>query len=259
MTYREYAPHTALAPFVQCYWSITPPFPPVTNRVMPDGCIDILVTVGPKQYGAMIVGTMQQSEVIALDGQMAFVGVRFKPGGAAPFLRLPLHELTDAELNLNQLWGKDAVHLTERLVEITPVREQVRHIEQFLLARCYDISSLDKILAEAVYLIRSTQGNLTSKELTSRLFLSERQLERRFRIGTGLTPKLFTRIVRFRRAVQVLQHQRNIPLERLAVDLGFYDQAHFIHDFKTFSRLTPTEYLTERYNVGFLQYPTNLP
>src|ERR1041385_5334960 len=111
--YREYPPHPALAPYVACYWSITSPTP-LINRVLPDGCTDILVTDTLE-----VVGAMSQAIVIPVASQSVTVGIRFKPGGVSAFFRLPLHELTDATLDLRTLWGCATHDLADQLAEAT--------------------------------------------------------------------------------------------------------------------------------------------
>ncbi|RKH89095.1 AraC family transcriptional regulator, partial [Corallococcus praedator] len=108
MRYVEVLPCAALAPYVRCYWAMEASGPlPGPHRVMPDGCLDILVDladgVRPK-----VVGAMRTAAVVPLTFPTSIVAVRFRPGGAQPFLRLPLQELTDAQVALGDLWPRVA-------------------------------------------------------------------------------------------------------------------------------------------------------
>ena len=119
MRYVEASPCAALAPYVQCYWALelSGEAPVGVHRVMPDGCLDILVDL-TGGVGLHVVGAMRAAEVVPLSARAAFVAVRFRPGGAQPFLGLPLLELTDAKVALEDLWPREAREWRERLGDV---------------------------------------------------------------------------------------------------------------------------------------------
>ena len=246
--YREYPPHPALAPYVACYWSITSPTP-LINRILPDGCTDIIIADTVE-----VVGTMRQAILIPVDSQSLTIGVRFKPGGGAAFFRLPLHELTDATLDLHQLWGRCADELAEALAGVVRTQEKIIRLEMFLLQRLHLLPPFNPTLQSAIAAVRRVHGNISVTTLRTNLSLSERQLERCFLHSTGLTPRQFTRLTRFRQVVHLL-HQPTLTLTDVAYRAGYYDQAHFIHDFKALAGTTPRDYRREQQDVGFLQFP----
>ena len=247
--YCEFQPHPALAPYVACYWSTFSPTP-LINRVLPDGCTDIVV-------GETIeaVGTMRQAILVPVASQSITVGIRFKPGGGVAFFRLPLHELTDTTLDLHTLWGYTTHDLIEQLTEATTAHQKIAYLEAFLLHRLHQLPSLDHTVQSAIAAVRKAHGDISITTLRTDLSLSERQLERTFRQHTGLTPRQFTRLTRFRQVVRLL-HQPALPLTDVAYRAGYYDQAHFIHDFKDLAGLTPRDYRREQQDVGFLQSST---
>jgi AraC-like DNA-binding protein len=247
--YREYIPHPALAPYVACYWSITAPMP-LINRVLPDGCTDIVVSETIEAVGAM-----SQAIVLPVLTQSLTVGIRFKPGGGAAFFRLPLHELTDVTLDLRNLWGYTTRDLIDQLIEATTAHQKITLLEAFLLHRLDQLPSLDQTVQSAIAAVRRAQGDISVTTLRTDLALSERQLERTFRQQTGLTPRQFARLTRFRQVVHLL-HQPALSLTDVAYRAGYYDQAHFIHDFRSFAGLTPRDYRREQQDVGFLQSST---
>ncbi len=128
--YREYPPHPALAPYVACYWSITSPTP-ILNRILPDGCVDIVLSDTVE-----VVGTMRQAILVPMDSQTITIGVRFKPGGGAAFFRLPLHEVTDDMLDLRSLWGRCADELAEQVAGAATVHLKVSDCKPFYSAAC---------------------------------------------------------------------------------------------------------------------------
>lgn len=246
--YLEYPPHPALAPYVACYWCITSPMP-LVNRILPDGCTDMVVTDNIK-----FVGAMRHAFVSQLIPDEVTVGVRFKPGGSAAFFRLPLHELTDDEVPLPDLWGRCAHDLTEQIALTTNPRVKIAHLEAALLCRLDGLPSLNTTLQQAVHTVRQTNGDITVTDLRTTLALSERQLERCFHQNTGLSPRQFARVTRFRQVLDLL-HQPTLSLTQVAYRARYYDQAHFIHDFKALAGLTPRDYRREQQDVGFLQFP----
>jgi AraC-like DNA-binding protein len=256
--YREYIPHPALVPYVQCYWSIASSSRELINHVLPDGCADIIFTMTETECVATVVGAMQSAIHSPVNAITTFVGVRFKPGCALPFLRLPLYELTDSLVSLHELWGKVGDHLAEKIHAAPSIAAQVAQLENALLQKICYVPDIDLLTLDALHTIRRAKGHISVHRLTTHLALSERQLERRFSQQTGLSPKMFARLIRFRTAAMLLQQQPMLPLQDLVHEIGFYDQAHFIHDFKAFSGLTPTEYLAQQRNVGFLQYTLHL-
>jgi AraC-like DNA-binding protein len=256
--YREYPPHPALATYVQCYWSIASSSRELINHVLPDGCVDVIFTMTEAECVAEVVGTMQSAIHSPVNAMTTFVGVRFKPGGALPFLRLPMHELTDSFLNLNDLWDGVGDHLAEKIHTAPTIAAKVTQLENALLQEVICVPDIDLLTLDALHTIQRAKGHISVHTLTAQLALSERQLERRFSQHTGLSPKMFARLIRFRTAAMLLQQQPTRPLQDLVHEIGFYDQAHFIHDFKAFSGLTPTEYLAQQRNVGFLQYTLRL-
>ncbi len=247
--YREYRPHPALAPYVACYWSITSPTT-LINRVLPDSCTDILVGDTLE-----VVGAMRRAILVPVDSDSVSVGIRFKPGGGSAFFRLPLHEITDETLDLRALWGCSTDELTDRLTEVTTARDKLALVEAFLLRRFDGLPALDSTLQLAIDSVRRAHGDISVTTLRTDLSLSERQLERVFLQHIGISPRQFARTTRFRQVVPLL-NQPALSLTDVAYRAGYYDQAHFIHDFKSLAGITPRDYRREQQNVGFLQFPS---
>ncbi|MBC7813445.1 MAG: AraC family transcriptional regulator, partial [Burkholderiales bacterium] len=243
-TYREYAPHPSLANYVQCYWAIkvdAVPSQPLINRVLPDGCIDIVLHLQPDaSWNARVVGTMQQPSVMLFDSPVKFIGVRFKPGGAPTFFDVSMQDLTDSAASLDTFWGSSSGLLLEQFdsaASDTP--QQIRWLERTLLhhLRCSK-PRVDTLVIQAVNCINAN-SYLSVHELAQNLAVSERQLARRFYAHIGISPKSFMRVMRFQRAFTQWQNLATFT----AIESNYYDQSHFIRDFKVFTGLLPSEYL----------------
>ena len=249
-------PGAALAPWVECYWTLhAVDARAVPTRVLPDGCSDIIL--GLDNRAPMAIGTMRSAAVYALTGPIDYFGVRFRPGCALPFLGVPLSELTDARIALDDLWGREA----RRLSDVGP-GERLARMSQVLgerLRRWLRDSRADEPLASrAIALMRQTRGGVGIRAVASALGVGERRLERAFDRNVGLPPKVFARVMRLRRAIRRIDAAAHdsAPLiwTMVALDAGYADQPHFIREFAALTGITPARYAAERRGVGFVQY-----
>ena len=245
MGYRELLPHPALRPYVDRFWSRTAgaldgapePEAESTARILPDGCIDILIDVSTG--AARVVGTMTRA-VVYRGGASDLCAVRFRPGGATPFLRVPALELTDRVVPADELgasWleplgaGCAAGHRNPSTSGV------LAELEARLLARLGSVVQDPRVRYATSRLL---QGNAPSIEALAReLGQSRQQLGRTFRHELGLSPKELSRVARLQRAVDRLQAAPSEGLAVAAVALGYYDQAHMTRDFQALAGLTP--------------------
>ena len=258
--YHEIPPTTALAPWIDCFWSIRAGAAPlVVSRVLPDGCADIIIGVDGA-HGAMVVGTMRSALMFPLVGPARLVGVRFQPGAALRMFDTPLHELTDRRIPLDLLWGTGAEEMAD-VLGLADTPRGVARAERMLagpLTRNVSRAAGDEELAQrAVTLLRRARGSVGVREVAAALGVGERRLQRAFDRSVGLSPKVLGRVFRFRQAIRQLDgttHGRAVGWAALATAAGYADQAHLIREFRALAGVTPAEYLRERRAVGFVQY-----
>lgn len=256
-SYREYTPSEKLRPFVECLWTRDsvvarepsdggPSTQPV-HRVLPDGCIDVVLGFSgqaDEPESAMAVGTMTRA--LVLDGGSwpeCFVGVRFRPGKAAAFLTVPANELTDLRVPLDELW-LDAGEVREALSAGAGAVERVRALERVLASRVVpSVVSAQNDVDEAIRRIVDAGGSLGITRLAPALGVTRQHLARRFAQLVGVSPKTFARVVRLGR---VIERARAVPAgeainwSALALDVGYYDQAHLVDEFRELTGVTPT-------------------
>src|SRR5829696_1056954 len=171
------------------------------------------------------------------------IGVHFKPGGAFPFLGLPAGDLADTHVDLETLWGPSAGRLRERLCEARTSAERFQLLQAALLSRlCHGVEQHYAVSA-ALGMFGKNQAGPTVREAAKHLGLSQRRFIQVFKAEVGMTPKLFSRIQRFQQTRTFIQHHPSINWAELAVDLGYFDQSHFIREFLEFSGLSPTDYM----------------
>lgn len=250
MLYQEYAPHPALAAHVDCMWSASVPATgkPHSHRVLPDNCVDILWQDDGQPGFA--VGMMRRAIAVRSAGPLRTVAVRFRAGAAGAFLGLPLHALSDQRAGLDQLWGRDAAErLSDALwTDELSDRARIGLIEQQLLCRLRLATGADDgggalLVRRALAALDSSQGALRIEQLAGELGVTRQHIAAQFRSRVGLTPKLYARICRFRRATAALRDAACPDWAELALACGYFDQSHLIHDFQEFAGCAPERFL----------------
>jgi AraC-like DNA-binding protein len=250
MFYREYPPHPALAPHIDCMWTARAPAGASTHRVLPDNCVDILWQDDGQPGFA--VGMMSAAIQVASAGPVRTVAVRFKPGAAGMFLATPLQALTDQRADLDLLWERgDAWRLTDALWSAAlSDRRRIGLIEKQLLRRLVNAGAEprpgaagDALVRRALQALDASSGGLRIEDLAAQLGLSRQHVAAQFRDKVGLSPKLYARICRFRRATAALKAAPAPDWAQLALDCGYFDQSHLIHDFQEFAGSAPERFL----------------
>ena len=228
MGYRELVPPPELRPYVDRFWLRVPgASPPAPARILPDGCIDVLIDADSGK--ARVVGTMTVA-VVHDAPATRLAAVRFRPGGARPFLRVDSAELTDRVLEpaaLGARWLELGAGPPERLVAA---------LARTLLAR--RPAPIDPRVLEASRRLMSERPPPVDA-LARQLGLSRQRLARVFREHVGLPPKELARVARLQRALHRLQYNPALGLAAAALDLGYYDQAHMNADFRDLAGVTP--------------------
>lgn len=244
IVYQEYAPVAALRPWLDCVWTcrVQAGATPMAHQVLPDNCIDILCQ--DQQDASFAVGMMTGPISVVSSGLVQTVAARFKPGAAARFFQLPLCELNDGRADLQQLWGRElAVRLGDALwTDALSNQQRIGILQDFLLLRLRKVAAprASTLAAHAVALIETTHGALRVDHLAAQLGVSRQHLALQFRQQVGINPKLFARISRFRAVHGAL---KSLPAHadwaQVALQYGYFDQSHLIHDFHDFARSTP--------------------
>jgi AraC-like DNA-binding protein len=168
--------------------------------------------------------------------------VLFKEAGASQFFHQPLHELFRESVSLdNFMLRSELLFLEEELAESKSDEKRISAVERFLVARMNNTQP-DKLVLAALALIHKSKGKIRISELMDQLHISQSPLEKRFRKVVGTSPKKFASIVRLKNVVTSYNAQSS--LTELGYEAGFYDQAHFIKEFKTFTGETPESFFS---------------
>jgi AraC-like DNA-binding protein len=177
--------------------------------------------------------------------EMSVIGVHFMPGGAFPFLGMPAAELSDTHIALETLWGPSAREIRERLCAATSPAERFCLLESALLARLSSAKERHYAVPFALDIYGQsgqTKTSLRVRDVARRIGLSQRRFIQVFKAEVGMTPKLFGRVQRFQKVLALLPRATIPDWARLAVECGYFDQSHLIHDFLEFSGFSPLDY-----------------
>ncbi len=262
MLYLKHKPLPPLADFVELLWLYEGyDVPHRMERLLPDGTVELVVNLredkiriydsdNPERFdtipGCVVSGPRSEFFVIDTAGEASTVGVHFKPGGAFPFLRMPATELQNQSVALECLWGRQSGRLRERLLEAATPERKLQVLEGCLLRQLTKPPDTHPALGFAIQQFRRGVPALSVSQVADSMGFSQRRFIQVFSHHIGLTPKLFSRVSRFQKVIRTAHGLEDVDWAGTALDCGYYDQAHFIHDFRSFAGITPTEYLARK-------------
>jgi AraC-like DNA-binding protein len=196
------------------------------------------------------VGQMKRFLEIEPAGRAGFVAVRFHARGAYLFFHRPLSEVAAGVVDLEDLWGVQAREWTERISLASNMAARLRFIEKALLTLLSNNGRTERAVDRGLQLIEASRGQVRVRDLAAEIGVSCRHLSRQFQRAVGLSPKEFGRISRFTHALQLLAARKHRSLTDVALDCGFFDQAHFNHEFRELAGMSPGDLATFP-NVSF--------
>jgi AraC-like DNA-binding protein len=242
-TYRERLASAGVADLVSCVWvqQISAAAPVYEHRTVPSGSVEISCAL---DTGVVRVTGPQRGPVVQLLAPgTTLVGVRFRPGVARRILGLPASELLDLDVDLDRIWGRSSVPLGQRLAEAASPDDAATLLEREIVARSIAGPGHDALVVAAVSHLQPWRVASVG-DVTAELFISARQLHRRFVAALGYGPKTLQRILRFQ-AFLALSHEcaGDGSLARLAAAAGYADQAHLSRECSRLAGLTPSAFL----------------
>jgi AraC-like DNA-binding protein len=240
MRLTRHRPAPDLAYFVERHWVVRWDLrgrEPYLQETLPHPSVNLVIEAGRSAVHG--VGTERFGHLLEGAGQV--VGTKFRPGGFHPFVRFPMVELTDASMALGEAFGPDGDALERAVLASADDREQIRLVESFLRARLPEQDEHVATIARIVRLMLDDPGITRVEDLTARFGMSARTLQRLFRRYVGVSPKWVLKRYRLHEAAERIADGRG-DWAALAVELGYFDQAHFIEDFKALVGRSPAEY-----------------
>ncbi|RCW92841.1 AraC family transcriptional regulator [Winogradskyella arenosi] len=258
MNYQTYKPHSDLKPLVDCYWTLEVPkqSEPQKQRIVPDGCIEMAFILGNdiKRYTsenefilqprAMVLGQTIEPFYIEPTGLVKTFAVRFYPYGFANFVSEPISNLANKETPIVQLFRtENADDLEQKIIKSENTEQRISIIEKFLLDRLNDEKTINIIVKNTVDSLLFTNGSASINSILKDDLSKRRQLERNFKKQIGVSPKQLGKVIRLQTALKMILNQKSENLTNIAYENEYFDQAHFIKDFREFTGINPKEFL----------------
>lgn len=243
VTYAEWLPDISLQPFIYCYWelkTLRPLSEAFTYRVVADGCIDIYFALDKPQEN-YVMGFCRQYTTFSLEPSFHYIGIRFLPTMFPQLFRIDAatlsnrYEPLDAVLPLTAAFIKDHFHTGQRMDKIKDL------LDRYFIARLSQaVVNNDPRLYNAISVILANCGVVDmGKDLDTGI--SARQLRRLFAYYVGDTAKTFSKVVRFQHILKAKPSTQSLRRNKIFFNAGYYDQAHFIKEFKNLYGLTPSK------------------
>jgi AraC-like DNA-binding protein len=242
--YNEYIPPASLQLYLDCYWSYVTDTAAISSHkkpIIPDGCIDIIFDLNhPTNLKSFVVGAMTMPIV---NSRTNLVGVRFKPGMAYPFIKIPVHELTDLLVDYFEFAGQEANHISSQLVDLNSTKHQISLLNNIFTKKLSALNAVENQMLRALNLIQSTGGGILVKQISDEVGWSRQHFTRKCLSYTGLTPKFLNQVIRIKKVIKEYKTDKFYNWSQLSVDGGYYDQSPMINEFRKITGLTPIEFL----------------
>jgi AraC-like DNA-binding protein len=245
-SYRERLPEPSLARHVSTVWiqQVAADGPAYEHRTVPNGAAEISYALGSD--AVTVAGPRRRPAVDRLAPGSTVVGIRFRPGVTPTIVGPPTSELVDEHVELDRLWGGPASGLAERLAEAGSPDAAVRLLELEVARRSAEAIDRDPLVTAAIHRLQPWRPDDVATWADG-LYISTRQLRRRFVAALGFGPKALQRILRFQGflALSQARHGNGTSLARLATLAGYADQAHLTRESSDLTGLTPRTFLEE--------------
>lgn len=251
-----FEPHSELTEFVKRYWTLDgeKENTPLKNTIVPDGTMKLIFHYGdtykhhsksgeistlPKCF---LIGQLTEPYVIEPVGITGSFVVQFKPNGFLPFAITPIKEMENKAVPLVKLFGQNGLDIEQKILSSKSTAERIQFIETFLLNLLAERKTIDNVVKSTVDTILEANGQFSVTEFSQKNNVNRRQLARKFSSAIGLSPKQLAKTIRIQTALKTLLNKEQKTLTDLAYQNEYFDQAHFIKEFKEFTGLTPKEF-----------------
>ena len=270
MALKTFIPCYPLSNYIQMFWYWEGYHPPHTKeRILPGGMMEITINLNEIPFRihdaqqdsnpleikeCLVSGARSTYFVIETSKPMSILSVWFKPGGALTLLGVNGNEIHNRHLPLETLWGQFAYELYGRLQEAQTANQYFRILEKALLQKLTTSSEQHRAVRYALRCFMQSPHSVTISKVVNAIALSPTRFIQVFREDVGLSPKQFCRVQRFQKSLHLIANRPTTNWVDVALACGYYDQSHFINDFRGFAGITPSHYAPQSPN-----HNTNLP
>jgi len=266
MLFKSFTPDKELEPLIECYWIVEhDDKTPRLQKIIPDGFNEIIfhyrdpyrIRLYEKwelQSTSLLAGQIRKHFFLENTGASGIIGIKLKPTALTHLFGLAMHHFTDKVIDISSALGQHFTSTEQKLRASTDHEEKISllntHFKNLIAKYPFKESVADK----AIDLIFARHGMIPVSAIALAAGVGERQLENLFKSYVGLSPKFFTRIIRFNYIFKLIQ-ENNQSWSGLAYEASFFDQSHFIRNFRDFTGENPSDYAFDEKNLAnfFLQ------
>lgn len=257
---REYQPSFALAPFVDCYWNGNfniNAAPDAAFNMIPNACLELIIHLdnqkcrlpGRDGWSAspdyMLIGLITKVHQVRFKTEVPVFTIRFKPEALYELFGVSSAEMLNTYEDIDVVLDREFRDICYRVKEVQEIHQIIPIVEKHLLGLQEQRRTERSFVGHAAELMRNTDvANI--EQISGMVSISPRQLGRKFREVIGVRPKEYLRLVRFNKVMRMLNHQQSLDLTSVAYHCGYFDQAHFIKDFRRVTGINPRLYFRER-------------
>jgi AraC-like DNA-binding protein len=253
MLFRQVLPSSGLKRYIEYFWIVESEDSfPVVQKIIPDGFTEVIFHYGDPyeinirkawevQPKSVVAGQIKKFFFLKNTGRSKVVGIKFKPAALAQIFGLDMGLITDNVIALQECQNDNLTALGLKVRGLSNYDSAIQVISNYLDELIPEHKVGELAIERAVGMIFQTKGIISVNELCKKLFLTERQLERTFKFYIGLSPKFYSRVIRFHQIFKLMKEQDKSWIS-LALEAGYYDQSHFIRNFKSFTGDDPTQY-----------------
>lgn len=238
----RHVPAPELSPFVKHYWIIQWDLtgrPAHNQDVVPNPCVNLVVQSGQTAFYGVPKGVHSHR----LEGKGTVFGIKFKPGGFFPFVKKPLSVLAGKSIGTLEVLGIKPAEIEKAILSKHTPEEMMALAEEMLLSRLPSPDDTVTFINEIIEYVQTNRQVTTVDQMCSFAGLNKRALQRLFSQYVGVRPKWIIQLSRLQNAAEMMDYGTYEDGMKLAMELGYYDQSHFIKDFKSVIGKTPEEYM----------------
>lgn len=262
MIFETYIPKFPLNQFIDCFIYYEGfNYEHSVDRFLPNGDTEILIDFNDQpQYiydneslkeiqachNIWASGIRTEPITIPAGTDARMMVIMCKKGMAYPFFPFPMDEISDSVIDADLIWGMSFAYLREKLLETPDVDLRFKLTEDFLVRNFLGSALLNPCVDYALTEIIRRPDQINLSRLSEKIGYSQKHFISMFKRQVGVTPKAYLKILRFQKAITDIEHSAKVDWMSISHDCGFYDQAHFINDFRLFSGFTPEQYLKQK-------------
>lgn len=260
MIYETYIPAYPLSEIVDYFWYVNGEVNHKKEKILPAGNQELMINLNDsfvmednssesnKRCNKMWFSSVLTKPIVIHTTVTNVIGISFKNSGAYSLFGFPLTEFNNYVTDIENIWNNKVIDIRDRILELESIQSRFKLLDKLLTHEIKKEASLNKSVEFAISLMDSN----TISEISQKVGFTNKHLNDLFKKYMGISPNKYRRIRQFQKSVNMIGLDTNVDFQEIAFISGYFDQSHFIRDFKEFTDFTPTEYLKN--NKGYVNF-----